>query len=50
MHYVRQTWMAQLIQEISMRGYLSLIQNDSVTHMHGLEVYVKERLLSMKFM
>ena len=24
------------------RGYLSLIQNDSVTHMHGLAAYVKE--------
>ena len=26
----------------SMRGYLPLIQKDSVTHMHGLAVYVKE--------
>ena len=25
-----------------MRGYLPLIQKDSVTHMHGLAVYVKE--------
>ena len=28
----------------SMRGYLSLIQKDSSTHMHGLAVYVKEGL------
>ena len=28
----------------SMRGYLSLIQNDSITHMHGLTVYVKKGL------
>ena len=27
-----------------MRGYLPLIRNDSSTHMHGLAVYVKERL------
>ena len=27
-----------------MRGYLSLIQSDSITHMHGLTVYVKEGL------
>ena len=27
-----------------MRGYLLLIQKDSVTHMHGLAVYVKEGL------
>ena len=26
------------------RGYLSLIQKDSSTHMHGLAVYVKEGL------
>ena len=25
-----------------MRGYLSLIRKDSITHMHGLAVYVKE--------
>ena len=25
-----------------MRGYLPLIQKDSITHMHGLEVYGKE--------
>ena len=28
----------------SMRGYLSLIRKDSVTHMHGLAIYVKEGL------
>ena len=27
-----------------MTGYLPLIQKDSITHMHGLAVYVKERL------
>ena len=27
-----------------MRGYLPLIRKDSVTHMHGLAVYVKEGL------
>ena len=42
--YVRQTWMTQLIMAISLRGYLSLIQKDSTTHMHGLVVYVKEGL------
>ena len=26
------------------RGYLPLIQKDTITHMHGLAVYVKERL------
>ena len=26
------------------RGYLPLIRKDSVTHVHGLAVYVKERL------
>ena len=30
--------------DFSMRGYLPLIQKDSVTHMHGLAVYVKEGL------
>ena len=29
---------------ISVRGYLPLIQKDSSTHMHGLAVYVKEGL------
>ena len=28
----------------SLRGYLSLIQKDSITHTHGLAVYVKEGL------
>ena len=28
----------------SLRGYLSLIRKDSITHMHGLAVYVKEGL------
>ena len=28
----------------SVRGYLPLIRKDSITHMHGLTVYVKERL------
>ena len=28
----------------SVRGYLPLIQNDSITHMHGLAVYAKEEL------
>ena len=29
---------------LSVRGYLPLIQKDSTTHMHGLAVYVKEGL------
>ena len=28
----------------SVTGYLALIQKDYITHMHGLAVYVKERL------
>ena len=28
----------------SVKGYLLLIRRDSATHMHGLAVYVKERL------
>ena len=28
----------------SVRGYLTLIQEDTFTHMHGLAVYVKEGL------
>ena len=28
----------------SMTGYLPLVQKDSITHMHGLAVYVKEEL------
>ena len=38
-----QTWTTQLILTILCEG-LSLIQKDSVTHMHGLAVYVKEGL------
>ena len=30
----------------SVREYLSLIQKDSITHIHGLAVYVKEELPS----
>ena len=30
--------------KFSMRGYLPLIQKDSITHKHGLAVYVKEGL------
>ena len=29
---------------LSVRGYLPLIQKDSITHMHGLGVYVKKEL------
>ena len=29
----------------SLRGYLSFIRQDSITHMHGLAVYVKQGLL-----
>ena len=36
--------MTQLICNFSVRGYLSLIQNDFVICMHGLAVYLKERL------
>ena len=33
----------------SVRGYLSLIQKDSIIYMHGLAVYVKEgRLFAQK--
>ena len=39
---VKQTWMSHLIQAI--RSYLPLIRNDSVTHMFGLVVNVKEEL------
>ena len=37
--------MTQLNLAISVRGYLSLIQKDSITYKHGLAVYVKEGLL-----
>ena len=30
--------------KFSVRGYLSLIRKDSITHMHGLAVYMKEGL------
>ena len=39
------TWMTQLVLAISVKGYLSLIRNDSITHIHGLAVYVKDFLL-----
>ena len=43
--YVRITWITQLILAISLWGViLFLIQNDYITHMHGLAVYVKEGL------
>ena len=29
----------------SVRGYLPLVRKDSITHMHGLAVYVEEKLL-----
>ena len=29
---------------MSVRGYFSLIQKDSVTHVHGVAVYVKQGL------
>ena len=43
--YVRITWITQLILAISLWGViLFLIQNDYITHMHGLTVYVREGL------
>ena len=33
-------WLTKLIA----RGYFHLIQKDSITHMHGPEVYVKGKL------
>ena len=43
--FVRQTWMTQLILgNFSVRVYLLLIWRGSITHMHGLAVYVKEGL------
>ena len=41
---VRQTCMAIDSGNFSVRGYLPLIQKDSVIHMHDLAVYVKEGL------
>ena len=40
---VRQTWMTHWFWQF-VRGYLPLIQKDSVIHMHGLVVYLKEGL------
>ena len=44
--YGRQTNLDDSIDSgnFSMRGYLPLIPKDSITHMHGLAVYVKEGL------
>ena len=39
--YVRQTWTTQLVLDSI---NFPLIQKDSITHMHGLAVYVKEGL------
>ena len=36
--------MNQLVVAVPVRGYLPLIQKDSLTPMHGLAVYVKEGL------
>ena len=36
--------MTQMILAISLRDYLPLIQNDSITHMYDLAVYIKEGL------
>ena len=42
---VIQSWMTQLILAIlTMMDYLPLIRKDSVTHMYGLGVYVKQGL------
>ena len=30
--------------DFSVRGYLPLIQKDSITHIHGLAIYVSEGL------
>ena len=35
--------------DFSNRGYLSLIQKDSATHMRGLAVYMKEDFLLHRF-
>ena len=41
--YVEQTWINQLVlSNFSKTGYLLLIWNDFITHMHGLADYVKE--------
>ena len=45
MLHVRQTWMTQLIlATFTMTDYLPLIRKDSITHMYGLGVYVKQGL------
>ena len=36
--------MTQLILNLSVRGYLPLIREDSFAHLYGLVVYVKEGL------
>ena len=36
--------MTQMILAISVRGYFPLIRKDSIIHIHGLAVYVKEGL------
>ena len=44
--YVRQTWITQLtLAYFLCEQDLSLIRKDSITHMHGLIVYVKEGVL-----
>ena len=35
---------AKLSRNFSVRGYLPLIRKDSIIHLHGLAVYVKEGL------
>ena len=42
--YVRQTGMIQLILAISLRGFLPLMQKDSIAHTQDLVAYVKEGL------
>ena len=44
--YVRQTCLDDSIDSgnFSVRGYIPLIRKDSITHIHGLAVYVKEGL------
>ena len=47
--FLNQTFLTNLDDSIdsgnfSVRGYLPLIQKDSITHMHGLLVYAKEGL------
>ena len=45
--YVRQTWVTQLILEISLWQvifHFPIIEKDYLTHTHGLAVYVMEKL------